>query len=428
MYNNIVFAITSFAEYLIVFNFYNQISSRKYSLMKCFIIGLALFESGSIVNIIFSSTTWINAIYNIAMYLIFGILCFKIKPNKAVFYSVGLNILCGALEFVAAFLISAVTKTQPDVHIEEINTLIVGAAISKSLYLLTCLLLAKVIKKDEIGAKIPVGLFIYPVIVVFTLLLFWKISIEFSINKELQIFLSVISMLLFVSVVVLFLIYQHGIERENELYLLHNEMEKIEIDRSYYDILQKQNDDLLIYAHDAKKHLAAIKSLNSDPQIDKYISTMNNKLRSYSNTCHSNNHALNVIIGRYITECEIKGIDFSYDVHLACFNYIEDYDLVTVLGNLLDNALESAEKSEKKTIALSTDHRNTYDILILSNSCDAPPVSNKRELLTTKKNKTIHGLGIKSVTRTLKKYNGDMEWDYNSDKKLFTLTVAFLQK
>lgn len=423
---NIIFAITSFAEYLIIYNFYNQISTRKLSQLKCFFIGLALFESCAIINIIFSNTTWLNAIYNIGVYILFGLLCFNIKPNKAVFYSVGLNILCGALEFIAAFLISAVTKTQTNTNLEEFNTLIIGAAISKSLYLITCLLLIKIIIKDKSEAKIPIALFIYPTIVICTLLLFWKFSVEFNVSKELQILLSAVSMLLFISVVILFLIYQHGIERENQLYSLHNEMEKIKIDRSYYDILQKQNENLLMYAHDAKKHLAAIESLNSNEQIAKYISTMTNELKSYSNICHSTNNALNVIIGRYITECEIKEINFSFDVHISSLNYIDDYDLVTVLGNLLDNALEAAEKSKEKIITLSTDHRNTYDVLILTNSCDEPPLANNKHLLTTKKNKNSHGIGIKSAKKALKKYNGDIEWDYDDKNNIFTLTVAIL--
>ena len=153
---------------------------------------------------------------------------------------------------------------------------------------------------------------------------------------------------------------------------------------------------------------------------------MTNELKSYSNICHSTNNALNVIIGRYVTECEIKGINFSFDVHISSLNYIDDYDLVTVLGNLLDNALEAAEKSKEKIITLSTDHRNTYDVLILTNSCDEPPLANNKHLLTTKKNKNSHGIGIKSAKKALKKYNGDIEWDYDDKNNIFTLTVAIL--
>lgn len=426
MYNLIV-AIISFTEFLITYNFFIQIGEKKRQTYKCIILGAILFESCAIVNIMLSNTVWINAIYNTIIYAVFGIMCFNIKPNKVIFYSIILNVICGALEFATIFLISVVTKTQPDVYLEKFNFLIIDIAISKSLYLFTCLLLAKVIKKDKVGIKIPIGLFMYPLIVVATLLIFWKISTEYIIQSQLQIILSIISMMLFVSIIVLFIIYQHSLERENDLHLLQNEIEKIEIEKSYYDILEKQNENLLIYAHDAKKHLSMIKSLNTNPQIEKYIGTMTDQLKIYSNTCHSGNHTLDVIIGRYVTECEIKNIDFSFDLHLANFKYIDDYDLVTILGNVLDNAIEAVEKSEEKIITLLTEHRNTYDVLIISNSCDIHPVANNKELKTTKQNKTMHGMGIKSVLKTLKKYNSDLEWEYDSVKNVFTLTVAFLR-
>ena len=65
-------------------------------------------------------------------------------------------------------------------------------------------------------------------------------------------------------------------------------------------------------------------------------------------------------------------------------------------------------------------------MLILTNSCDEPPLANNKHLLTTKKNKNSHGIGIKSAKKALKKYNGDIEWDYDDKNNIFTLTAAIL--
>ena len=45
------------------------------------------------------------------------------------------------------------------------------------------------------------------------------------------------------------------------------------------------------------------------------------------------------------------------------------------------------------------------------------------ELVTTKEKKLLHGIGIKSVKRAIKKYKGDLNWRYEADKKEFTMTV-----
>lgn len=42
------------------------------------------------------------------------------------------------------------------------------------------------------------------------------------------------------------------------------ELSRLQIEQSYYQILEQQNQQLMMYAHDAKKHLTAIQDLNAD--------------------------------------------------------------------------------------------------------------------------------------------------------------------
>lgn len=184
----------------------------------------------------------------------------------------------------------------------------------------------------------------------------------------------------------------------------------------------------MIYAHDAKNHLTTIKNLNNNPKIDTYIDKMTENLKMYSQICNSGNMILDVIISRYLIECEMKEIKFTFDVRLNNLSFVDDFDLVSIMDNLMDNALEAAEKSAKKFITLETDHRNSYNVIIITNSCDTPPKSNNGKLITTKPDKKIHGIGLNSVSSTLKKYNGDFSWDYDDTKKEFITTIMLLNK
>ena len=93
------------------------------------------------------------------------------------------------------------------------------------------------------------------------------------------------------------------------------------------------------------------------------------------------------------------------------------------MSNILDNAVKAAYSSKNKYILLETNKVNTYDSIIVTNSCDTPPQSVNGELKTTKENKKSHGLGIKSVRKVLKKYKGDLEWEYNNKERQFTTTI-----
>ena len=107
-------------------------------------------------------------------------------------------------------------------------------------------------------------------------------------------------------------------------------------------------------------------------------------------------------------------------------SFIEPTDLSTILNNLLDNAVEAAEKSKEKfiNVKVSLNEHNTK-VLTIINSCDNEPVTKNDKLVTTKENSSGHGLGIKSVKRTLKNYNGDFEWFYDKEKKEFKVIVLF---
>lgn len=421
LYNFIILGVY-FIEMLIAYIFFSQIGERKKAVSYCLFWGTLIFGSGALINIIFSNLIWLNATWFVLINSLFAFLFFRIKLKKVIFYSVILNIFSTALEFVAIFFISAITNVEVTAYLNQISFLLLEGSISKGLYFFVCIVLSRFIKKEN-NIKFPISLYMYPVTVICSLLVFWYICANFEIGTTSQILLSFVSAILFFSTVILFITYQHNIEKENELFQLKNEFNKIKTEKNYYDILEKQNYDLMIYAHDAKNHLSAIKSLNTDPQIDEYINKMAESLATYSKVSHSGNHTLDVIINKYITECEIKNVKFSFDIRLKNLEYVEDYDLVTILGNLLDNALEAAENSQNSEITLSTDYRNTYDVIIITNSCDVEPKSINEKLLTTKKDKRLHGIGLKSVMKTLKEYSGDYDWEYDSQNKIFTSIV-----
>lgn len=415
--------ISFFLEMLIAYVFFSQIGERKYNSWACCLIGTAIFEIGAIGDILFSNTIWLNITLTLIINILFAYLCFNMKMQKIIFYSVLLVIFSFALEVITIFLISTITNTETKAYIDNITLFIIELSICKSLYFFTCLILSNFVKKEKRNVKIPIALYFYPAVIVFLLVIFWNICTAYELSNTHQILLSVTSALMFFSTIILFIVYQDNVAKENQYLIIEQEIEKTNIDRKYYDILEQQNNELMLYAHDTKNHLNAIKALNTNEQIDKYLTKMTNELKAHSSTCHSGNHTLDVLVNKCVTECEIKDIRFDFDLRLSNLKIVDDYDLVTILGNILDNAVESASKAENKYISLTTNKVNTYDSIMIVNSCDTPPKSVERELKTTKKDKKSHGLGIKSVMKILKKYKGDLEWEYDSEKRQFTTTI-----
>ena len=423
MLNFISSFMVYFLEMLISYVFYSEITDKKMSSVKCALIGIFLFETGAVINLLFDNTIWINTLYFLLINIAFSFICFNIKKQKAIFYSALLVIFSTALEFATIFIISVISDSDINAYNSNFYLLLMEGIISKSLYFITCLLLSRIVKKDSTNAKFPLSFYLFPISVTLSLLTFWYICAHEIISETNQIILAIISVLLFSATVFLFITYQHNIEKENQFILLKSEFARLQTEKNYYDILEHQNQQLLIYAHDAKNHLTAIKDLNTNPIIEDYIQTMTDNLSEYSKVCHSGNITLDVILNRYKTECELKGIHFAFDVRLNNLSFVDDFDLVTILDNLLDNAIEATEKTKEKSIIIETDNRNSYTVVIIYNSCEQSPITDNNRLITTKKDKSVHGLGLKSVLNTLKKYNGDIDWEFLADKKQFITTV-----
>ena len=416
-------------ELLISYIFFSYIAERKRPAIVTGLIGLLIFESGAFVNYFFANTVWINTAYSAVINFAFAMICFDIPVRAAAIYSVLLDMLSIAFEFITIFSISAIIGTETTEYNSNFAILALETAVCKSLYYISCLGLLRIIRKNKAPAeKFPASFYIYPVCTLAALLAFWYICARENLSDSNQIIIACISVLLLLSAVMLFITYRRNIARESEYIRAISENRILQTEKTYYDILEHQNSQLMLYAHDARKHLFAIGNLSDDPQISDYIDRLLDRLGSYTRNCHSGNKILDVLINKYVTECELYGIDFRYDVKPCNLSGVDDIDIVSILGNLMDNALSAAASSEEKSISLETTWRNAYNVVVITNSCDKRPVAVGKKLRSTKEEDGMHGHGLTSAALTLKKYGGDYSWEYDEEKHLFTTVVMLKPK
>lgn len=423
MLNPIVSCVVYAFDMLIIYIFFSRTAEKSVSTFKSILFGLLLFEVASSINVLFQNNLWINTVVSIMIRISFGICCFRIRPFQALSYSVILVVINFALELVSVLLISTITKNQPVDYNSNLPLLAIECSTSKIFLFLTCLILSHVVIPSIRWSKHQLSLLFFPISASICLAIFWYICLQENIGTDISYLLAIASVIIFSSNVLLFITYQHQIEIDQERMRMKSENERLQTEKSYYDILEQQNRQLMVYAHDAKNHLAAIHALNANPAIENYITKLLDQLRSYTSNCHSGNMMLDVMINKYVLECERRGIRFEYYVRTCNLKDVEDIDLVAVLGNLMDNALTAAEVSTDHFVSLETTQRNGYNVVVIYNSCDTAPDTYGDRLVSTKEDKKLHGYGLQSVSQILKQYNGDFHWDYIEAQHAFVVTV-----
>ena len=411
------------SEMVISYIFFSSLCKQKLTTAKTILIGGALFALGSIINILVHNNGLVNGMVTLLINAVYAQLCFHCTFQKSGFYALILGILNTSLEVAVISVSSFIIGSNFSGYNSNVLLLVFQAVTIKTFYFLIILLLIKMIQPGDTQNAIPLEFLIFPILATVCQFVFWYICARLDSRYEVDFLLSIASGCLFISTVLLFFAYSHQVKKDRQTLQIQSELDRLQTEQSYYQILDQQNQQLMIYAHDAKKHLAAIQALNEDPEISGYVTKLSEQLKDYSRSRASGNKLLDVMLNKYEIDCKMRGIAFEYDVKTCNLSQLEDIDLVAILGNLLDNAVTAAEQSTEKYISLSTVFRNRYSVIIVSNSCDKPPKQSGNRLISTKSGTGLHGFGLKSVAAAIHKYDGDYEWDYDADKRTFTVTV-----
>ena len=113
-------------------------------------------------------------------------------------------------------------------------------------------------------------------------------------------------------------------------------------------------------------------------------------------------------------EFDRKRINFFLDIDIQQIEIPED-DLMIILGNLLDNAMEAAEKCENKYIKLKSRNINNMLLLKIENSSTQLPQVKNGVFISNKNNKNEHGFGIESVKRIVDEHEGEIHFQYSEN-------------
>ncbi|MFR7444236.1 MAG: ATP-binding protein [Sellimonas intestinalis] len=108
---------------------------------------------------------------------------------------------------------------------------------------------------------------------------------------------------------------------------------------------------------------------------------------------------------------------------------MDKYDMTSLFCNLLDNAVEAATGYPNAFIEIYADFSKSHNSLLLSvkNSCmQKPSINTKGRLKTQKFPNGIHGTGLKSVLRVVKKYEGNYEFSYDDQEPRLSLPAVTL--
>lgn len=176
--------------------------------------------------------------------------------------------------------------------------------------------------------------------------------------------------------------------------------------------------------HDLKNHFVCIDLLAKQEkykEIRDYIRKFSQEAQNPDGAVlFTGNDTLDAILNTKFSFAEQKGIRCAAEVSCAQLPLAQG-DISVLMGNLLDNACEAAERAPEKKISVRILRQGNYVSICVENTVAAPVLAENPGLETTKEDRSLHGLGTKNIRKIVEKYGGMME--YREEGKLFICDI-----
>lgn len=180
--------------------------------------------------------------------------------------------------------------------------------------------------------------------------------------------------------------------------------------KKQFDTLAAHMDETRRARHDLRQHLAAVQSyIDHDDKkgLAEYIAVYKDRLPADTMEYFCANGVVNAVISYYAAQARDAGTSFAAKVTYPKNYPVSDTDIIVLLGNLLENAVEACKRdsADTKFIKLRVKQKGQSTLLVMvDNSCvstvtfeDGTPLSSKREGV---------GIGVASVREIAARYNG----------------------
>lgn len=104
------------------------------------------------------------------------------------------------------------------------------------------------------------------------------------------------------------------------------------------------------------------------------------------------------------------------DIQIPKQLYSKNFNICVILGNLVDNAVREASKSDEKYLSVSVHTQKDILLILIENSYTGKITKRGNKLQSNQLNSTIHGIGLESVRQVVDSCGGDVKIEYTDNR------------
>ncbi|MDL2327386.1 GHKL domain-containing protein [Ruminococcaceae bacterium OttesenSCG-928-A11] len=209
--------------------------------------------------------------------------------------------------------------------------------------------------------------------------------------------------------------------RQNQQYALERQHDRFR--EEHYRDLEAHQAEIRAIRHDLKNQLIAMNAYveaGSAERAQAQISALIDQLSENERFSFAEHAGLNGLLSATYRQAQQAGARCDFTIDLPAEVGMADADLVALVGNILDNALEACRHCQDTAyIRLEMARRGNTLLLRCENSTDGKAPT----LDTRKEDRVNHGIGMGTIQRIVEKHHGELQYRFAADHFVLEFTL-----
>ena len=198
-----------------------------------------------------------------------------------------------------------------------------------------------------------------------------------------------------------------------------------ELLQKYYDEVENMYGKMRGWRHDYRHHIQAMKvhaARGELEEIRRYLDMLDDDLTNVETVVRTGNRVADAVLNSKLSLAGKRQIRVKADVRIPVHLTTPELDLCTIMGNLLDNAMEACMElpPEKRLIRIYMEMKGNFLYFVLTNTAGG---QKKKSFASTRGEG--RGLGLSRVDAIVKKLEGHIT--RASEEEAFSTEVLLPQ-
>ena len=382
------------------------------------------------INSITSYEGWIGVVYSIYI-LAFSLIFLRGKLLTKILISILTDICLISVSTFSVNLMSVVFKSNVDaIYSEKTLSRFLMIIIDQLILFYVFAVFLRIFKKSKMNFGKKEWTFIITIFMA-SFLSIAAIQITLQKNDLSEQYIGILMVaelgLILINIICFFMmsILNNSHKAAEELSILK---QQDEIRKQYAENVKYRYEEIRRIRHDMKQSYTVLETLLSENRTEEAIDYIRSGRSAIAQTevlVDVGNDFVNSILNSKLSTAKQLGIEVICS-SVKDISGIEAVDLCTLLGNMLDNAIEAAKQcpSEKSLIEVKITSSEGKLVIQVTNSIKCSVLNENSELKSTKQNPSEHGFGVKSIRLIAQKYFGSAKY-FEEDNTLSCRVILY---